>query len=102
MPPCGPTVIHMDETLNRAVAHRHQEAERVGRTIADRVAAEITRRGHYKSTVAQAADISQATFSRKINGKTDFTIPELVRVADALGTDWTQFLPDPAPEVLSA
>ena len=75
-------------------------AEEVRRTIADRVAAEITRRGRFKTAVAAAADISQATFSRKINGHTDFTIPELVRVADALEMDWREFLPEPAPQAL--
>ena len=67
----------------------------IRQTIADRVAAAITRQGRYLTDVAAAADIRQATFSRKINGHTDFTIPELVRVADALGIEWTTFLPAP-------
>lgn len=62
--------------------------------IADRVAAEVTRRGRYRVDVAKAADISPATFSRKINAQTDFTVPELVRIAAVLDADWTTFLPE--------
>lgn len=64
--------------------------------VATRVAAEITRRGRYKTDVARQAHIAPATFSRKVNGQTDFTIPELARVGAALGCDWTTFLPLPA------
>src|SRR5699024_5104130 len=67
----------------------------IRQTIADRVAAALTPQGRYLTDVAAAADISQPTFSRKINGHTDFTIPELVRVADARGLEWTAVLAAP-------
>lgn len=91
----------MDKPMHRTGKPRNQAADPITRTIADRVAAEITRRGRYKSDIARAADITQATFSRKINGQTDFTIPELVRVADALDAEWSMFLPEPTPKALA-
>ena len=91
----------MDKPLPHLDDQHSRTADLIGRTIADRVAAEITRSGQYKTSVAKRSDISQATFSRKINAQTDFTIPELVRVADVLDVDWTIFLPAPMPEALT-
>lgn len=93
----------MDKPLHRTDEPRDRSAQLIRRTIADRVAAEITRRGRYLTDVAAAADIRPATFSRKINAHTDFTIPELVRIAGALDVEWTIFLPlpDTAPQALA-
>ena len=60
---------------------------------ADKVAAAITRSPHSKSSVAQAAGIPYTSFTRKINGHTDFTVPELARVAKVLGVPPSSLLP---------
>lgn len=84
--------IHMEATTERVKAPTNP----ITRIVADRVAAEITRQGRYKVEVAKAADISQASFSRKINAQQDFTLPELVRIAAALDVSWAEFLPEPS------
>lgn len=92
----GRMVIRMND-VPRASDERHDRAAYVSQQVADRVAAEILRRGLYKTDVAKAAQIAQSTFSQKVNGHTEFTIAELVRVAAALGIEhWWELLPAPA------
>ena len=45
---------------------------------------EILTRGTSKNAIATRADISTSSFHRKVTGKTDFTLRELGRVAEAL------------------
>lgn len=45
---------------------------------------EILTRGISKNSIAKRADISTSSFHRKVTGKTDFTLRELGRVAEAL------------------
>ncbi|GLU91303.1 helix-turn-helix domain-containing protein [Agromyces sp. NBRC 114283] len=54
------------------------------REAADKVAAAILRSGRSKASVAQAAGIPHTTFTRKINGDTEFTFGELLRIAEVL------------------
>lgn len=46
----------------------------------------IVERGLTQAAVARAIGIGRQTFSRKINGRGDFSVPELTRLADFLGT----------------
>ncbi|MCI2959514.1 helix-turn-helix domain-containing protein [Agromyces atrinae] len=52
--------------------------------LADKVAASILRSGRTKASVASAAGIPHTTFNRKIHGHTEFTISELLRIAEVL------------------
>ena len=52
--------------------------------LADKVAACILRSGRTKTFVARAAGIPTTTFDRKINGHTEFTFGELLRIAAVL------------------
>jgi len=45
---------------------------------------EILTRGTSKNAIATRAGISTSSFHRKVTGKTDFTLRELGRVAEAL------------------
>lgn len=49
--------------------------------------------GTTKNAVAKAAQIPATTFDRKINGKTDWTIPELGDVAGVFGLTFWDILP---------
>ncbi|QAB16984.1 XRE family transcriptional regulator [Leucobacter muris] len=56
---------------------------------------------------AEKSGIALTTFKRKLNGGTDFTVSETLRVARALGVEPftllpTGFLPQRAAEVLAA
>lgn len=53
--------------------------------VADKVAASILRSGRSKSSVAAAAGIPITTFNRKLDGHSEFTFGEVLRVARALG-----------------
>lgn len=52
--------------------------------VAAEVRAEIGRQGVTASSVSERADISRSALSRKLCGAADFTLEELVRVADVL------------------
>lgn len=45
---------------------------------------EILTKGTSKNAIAARANISTSSFHRKVTGKTDFTLRELGRVAEAL------------------
>jgi len=61
--------------------------------LADKVAACILRAGRSKASVASDAGIPITTFTRKINGHTEFTFSELLRIADSLGVPPSTFTP---------
>lgn len=61
--------------------------------LADKVAASILRSGRKKTAVAAAAGIPQTTFNRKINGHTEFTFGELLRIANVIGVPPSTFTP---------
>lgn len=46
----------------------------------------IVERGLTQAAAARAIGIGRQTFSRKINGRGDFSVSELTRLADFLGT----------------
>lgn len=46
----------------------------------------IAERGLTQAAAARAIGIGRQTFSRKINGRGDFSVSELTRLADFLGT----------------
>lgn len=57
------------------------------------VAAAIARSDRSKAAVAQAAGIAYTSFTRKINGHTDFLVPEIARIARVLGVPPSSLLP---------
>lgn len=67
--------------------------------LADKVAACILRSGRTKASVATAAGIPHTTFNRKINGYTEFTFGELLRIAAALDVPPATFTPSSFLEV---
>lgn len=67
-------------------------------SVAEKVAAAITRSGSSKHAVADATGIPMTTFNRKINGHTPFNVEELALVARALNESPASFFP---PEFFS-
>lgn len=65
----------------------------LARELADRVAASILRSGQSKAAVAAAAGIPLTTFNRKINGHTEFTLGELLRIAGVLNIAPSTYMP---------
>lgn len=61
---------------------------------ADKVAASILRAGRSRASIASAAGIPYSTFCRKLDGHTEFTIGELIRVAHAVGVLPSEYAPD--------
>ena len=57
---------------------------------------EILTRGTSKNAIATRADISTSSFHRKVTGKTDFTLRELGKVAEALDLKLTDIIKDAA------
>ncbi len=49
--------------------------------------AEIARKGETFGSVANICNITSNTFSQKINGKSEFTIDEAMKIADFLEAD---------------
>ena len=60
---------------------------------ADKVAASILRAGRSKASVAAEAGIPYSTFCRKLDGHTEFTIGELIRIAKAVGVPPSEYAP---------
>lgn len=75
-------------------------ARNLPREIADKVAQAIGRKDRSLRSTALAAGIPATTFGRKIKGETDFTTPELFRIASYLGVTLLDFIPDPELEQL--
>jgi len=48
---------------------------------------EIKRRGFTMERLSQAIGISKSAFSKKINGKSEFTLGEIQRIVDVLGLE---------------
>lgn len=59
------------------------------------------RHGLSQSAVAERADITRSTLSRKLQGGSAFTVDELYRLAAVFGINATELLP-PAPAKASA
>jgi len=57
---------------------------------------EILTRGTSKNAIATKAGISTSSFHRKVTGKTDFTLRELGKVADALEVKIEDIIKDAA------
>lgn len=54
-------------------------------TVAANVKAEMARRSHSQNTLAPLVGMRQQALSRRLSGKTAFTIDELATIATALG-----------------
>ncbi|PFG17243.1 helix-turn-helix protein [Propionicimonas paludicola] len=54
-------------------------------TLAAEMRAALARQQRSQSWLAAQAQISKAALSRKMRGETDFTVPELIQCASALG-----------------
>lgn len=63
------------------------------REVADKVAAAVLRSGKSKSAVADQAGIPRTTFSRLLNGHAEFSVGQLLRVAEATGAQPSTLLP---------
>lgn len=71
----------------------HMVTNTVTEQIAERVAAAIARSGRKRNWVALKSGIPLTTFSRKVNGHVDFTVPEIVRIALVLDVKPSALLP---------
>jgi transcriptional regulator with XRE-family HTH domain len=56
----------------------------------------MARTGHTQATLADLIGMKQQAFSRRLTGQTQFTLDEIVRVADALGVPIKSLLGDEA------
>lgn len=65
--------------------------------ISDKVASAIARNDRSLASVAEAVGIPKTTFNRKINGRTDFYMGELIAIAVTLGVGLDEFVPDNVP-----
>lgn len=72
----------------------HMATETLTEEIAQRVAAAITQADRSKNWVAGKSGIAETTFTRKVNGHGDFTVPELARIASALDIPASRLLPE--------
>jgi len=67
--------------------------------VADRVAAAIVSSPYSKAQVARLAGIAATTFDRKIRGKSEFTLTEIVAIARITERPAAWFLPAVFAEV---
>lgn len=63
--------------------------------VAAEVRAAIARAGVTRQEVAEAIGMTEATFSRKANGVTPFSVVDIVFIAAYLGIDQASLLPMP-------
>ena len=75
------------------------EASHMGKNIAEIISDtnhtilhEITKQGTNRHALAKKAGIPQTSFDRKVDGHTDWKVPELDRVANALGLKFPEVL----------
>lgn len=61
--------------------------------IAAEVRAEVARQKRSQAQIAECLGIHQTAVSKKLRGDRDFTLPELVLVAELLRVPVTNFLP---------
>lgn len=61
--------------------------------VGELVKAAIIAAERTKTWTARKAGIARNTFSRKLNGHVDFTVPELARIAKVLGIAPSTLLP---------
>ena len=64
--------------------------------VAEKVAAEIARSQRSARFVARESGIPTATFDRKIHGRSDFSLTELITIARVLNVDLADFVPTEA------
>jgi transcriptional regulator with XRE-family HTH domain len=57
------------------------------------IRAEIARAGLTQAVLATQLDMSQPTLSRRLAGEADWSVRELVRLAEILGVPLSTFLP---------
>lgn len=67
-----------------------------GKRVADNTRAEMARRGQTQTSLAIAVDMTQQALSRRLSGRTPFTIDELAKVADVLGVSVTALIGEAA------
>nr|DAT94611.1 MAG TPA: helix-turn-helix domain protein [Caudoviricetes sp.] len=53
------------------------------------LAAEIARKGVKNNDFAEKVGIHPVTFSKKLNGKTDFTLKEVIRIIEYFNCEFT-------------
>lgn len=72
--------------------------------IPRKIEARIAARGCTRSHVFQSAGLSRQSFDRSMRGSRPFTTAELIGIADALGIEVHDILPDAwvAPQVMAA
>lgn len=61
--------------------------------LADRVAAAKERAGITRTALAESTGIPYSTLGRKLDGFSDFTMPDIYRIAKALGVAPASLLP---------
>jgi len=60
--------------------------------LAGEVRAEMARQGVTAASMARAIDVSRTSLSRKLNGRNEFTVAEMFRVAAFLGMTLSDLL----------
>lgn len=70
--------------------------------IGRRVEEEIADAGLSKSSVAETAGIPWATFSRKVNGHSEFSASEMIRISAVLNISPARFLPTAFRQAVAA
>jgi len=70
--------------------------------VAAEVRAELGRQGHDNTWLARQLGVSDMWVSRRLRSITEFTADDLVRVAETLRVEPSQFLPSPAAIVSTA
>jgi len=60
------------------------------------VQAEMARNGITQGDLARSLDMHQAAVSRRLTGRTDWTLPEVTKVADLLNVPLSALLPEVA------
>lgn len=72
-------MVHMNQTINEE--------------IADNVRRLIRNEDRTKVSIADESGIPYPTFKRRLSGKSDFRVSELVYIAEALGVTPAEILP---------
>lgn len=63
-------------------------------TIAANVRAEMARRGISTLELSQLTGIARSTLARRLTGRYDLTVGELLTIADAVGVPLSTLIPD--------
>ena len=70
--------------------------------IARNIAAQISLKNMTQSGIAKESFIPLTTLHRKLHGSGDFTIPEVVAIAGALGVRFADLLPAELTQAMAA